>query len=637
MFISVAAQHVFVELGCQPSWQLLRQSTLADYEQFLEAQQELQLTVPGHELLELLCELIELGADGSSSSSSGGAVTSSSAAADASRSLQLHALHLLLQQSQPGLVQAVELLRRPHRAEGSSSKRAVHSSSSSSSLDGTDVLDSCMLSALDWLVSQQVVDQADIREVGHILQGKGLLCGTARATADFVVQLTARGVEIAAAAMKQPHEQQRCRPAGVAELPAGVMIDQMTMLASAIVLQFVAAACAAGGPAWQQEVPLQAVVLFGALEQLQGLALAAVNQQDVHDAGLAAAEAVAAHIYSAGGEQQQQQQQRAPREGLLLLVQKVTDIIHLTRQFAELNAALNNSSISSSTSDTSAAGILGSKSCNSSSSSQLQPLPCEALFSPGGPVHSMYPEPATLGAWSQPAAAAAAATASSGGSCVGDEQGLPRVQQQQRTAELSVNTALTNRGSRHADPAMPSKEQAAEQQQQLHRAALEGALLLFQAQEQALQEPSQQLQSSSTPGWFSQRNCQPASTAHYIELLTVAEQVLREAQRMGLAGNLNAQQLMPAVCFGRERLEQLQQQLAQQLQQLGLHPSWHTLHDAGSAAGDASSESTAGSGSEGLTEQPSRWQQWVGSRQQQQQAAKGDVAAAVKAGGQSIR
>ncbi|WIA21457.1 hypothetical protein OEZ85_000664 [Tetradesmus obliquus] len=148
------------------------------------------------------------------------------------------------------------------------------------------------------------------------------------------------------------------------------------------------------------EVPLQAVVLLAALEQLQGLALVAVRQQDVQQALQAARAAAAAadeerqekgeaasrshrtsiafsvedsseegedegqqqQMQQQGQEQgqtsstnqqqqqQQQQQQDPPNNSLLLLVQKLLDIIHLTRQFAELNAALNSSSSSSSSS-----------------------------------------------------------------------------------------------------------------------------------------------------------------------------------------------------------------------------------------------------------------------------------------------
>ncbi|WIA41745.1 hypothetical protein OEZ86_009088 [Tetradesmus obliquus] len=58
------------------------------------------------------------------------------------------------------------------------------------------------------------------------------------------------------------------------------------------------------------EVPLQVVVLLGALEQLQGLALAGVRQQDVWEAGQAAAAALAAAGRHMHGEQQQQQQQQ---------------------------------------------------------------------------------------------------------------------------------------------------------------------------------------------------------------------------------------------------------------------------------------------------------------------------------------
>jgi hypothetical protein len=169
---------------------------------------------------------------------------------------------------------------------------------------------------------------------------------------------------------------------------AEALSQQLRVLGGALVLQFVAAARAAGGPAWQQEVPLQAVVLFGALEQLQGLALAAVGQQELQQ-GLqdARADATAAaeqqqkreaaarrqrgsiaismedssseepeddeqqqqrqrHMQMQNGQQeqgagtkdqQQQQQQATPASGLLLMVQKLLDIIHLIRQFSQLN------------------------------------------------------------------------------------------------------------------------------------------------------------------------------------------------------------------------------------------------------------------------------------------------------------
>uniref|UniRef100_A0A383WHG4 MYND-type domain-containing protein n=1 Tax=Tetradesmus obliquus TaxID=3088 RepID=A0A383WHG4_TETOB len=639
-FIKAAGQQLLLEVAAHSNLPLMQEVAEADCRQFAEVQQELQLSAPGHELLDVLCQLLDGqqqqqqqgdgGDDGDWVAGTGRSdadVSGSSAGPDVSRILQLRALQMLLQQSQPALLDAACLLRKEHSSSSSNS-------SSSGSLIGSDVLNGCMELTLDWLESEEVMSEAARPAAAQHLACKGLQCGSATATAASVMHITAEAVSAAAAKQQQQQQQQGPLAPGVPDLPTELLVQQLQLLGGVLVLRFVASARAAGGPAWQGEVPLQVVVLLGALEQLQGLALAGVRQQDVWEAGQAAAAALAAARRYMHGEQQQQQQQRGvPGEGLLLLVQKVTDIIQLTRQFAELNAALNNSSSRNSMSDGTAAAIPCSEapaaSSSSSSSSSGQPLSCEQLFSPGGPVHALHPEPATLGGWSQ-LAAAATRTASSGAGCADAPwhgQASVDKQQQQPAAAAAGHSADVRSGG---------AEQAIDAQ--LHKAALAGALLLFQAQAEALQEPWRQLEGNAVSDWQSSRDSEPADATQWVELFTVTEQVCAQAQRMGLAGSIDLLQLMPAVSFGREELQRLQQQLAQQMQRLGLHPSWHTLRNVGAAAAggvgsDSSSDSEAGSG-HGWG---SGWQLWGGSRQQQQHPAQADATAAVKAGGRSVR
>jgi hypothetical protein len=670
-FFKVAEEQLIVEAGGALARESLLAVVLKDYKDFLTSQLNLQLAVPGHELLELLCQLMDGeqqqqqqhgSGDGSSSSSSGGGGGKESPA----KGLQLRAVRTLLQQSQP------ELPHCPQLRERTGSDSSSSSGSGGGAVNPRDVIQGCLHASLEVLRDQ---------DVSRFMKGDGISWETPSELAAAVLKIAgAAGNTIAAQPQQESSVYRKYRQ------PVDVFAEQLRVLGGALVLQFVSAARAAGGPAWQQEVPLQAVVLFGALEQMQGMALAAVQQQDVRqgvqDAQKAAAAAAAAEqqqqrereavprskrgsiaisiedssseecddeqqqqqqdVQDAcaavaeasnsdnnnsveGDEQQQQQQQAAHADRLQPLVQKVTDIIHLIRQFADLNAAVNSSSSSSSSSATAPAS---STTNNGSSSSSGRALSCEALFSPGGPVAALHPEPATLGGWSQPAAAAAAAVGA---------------------AAAAVNRAGCCPGLRgNANSAAPDTSMGAgtatvqqQQQQHLYRDAIAGASVLFNVQEVAMRGPIAQALHSSLSDWHSSLDVCPAFPRQYRAMRQVAERVREAAQNSGITAEINTRHLMCALSFGRQRLERLRQQLAQQLQQLsmGVDPSWRTLHDVGAAAGAVSSDSDDdefGAAADDEKQQGSglgaRLGLWTA-----QQAVQDDVAAAIKAGGSSIR
>uniref|UniRef100_A0A383WGQ3 Uncharacterized protein n=1 Tax=Tetradesmus obliquus TaxID=3088 RepID=A0A383WGQ3_TETOB len=403
----------------------------------LDAAVQKQLAPPGHELLELLCQLLDgqqqqqqqQGADGRGgargSSSEEGCTAAGVAAGDAdvssSSSSQMEALRQLVWQWQPSL-QLCRHLQQQQQQEPDGSSSSAEGAGYEASAQLIQCLCAEACSAVTMLVlsdvktppyaAQALLQPSQNR--ARTVNSAGLaaeVLSSAASTQQLFRQQREQHMRKNIMQQQLPVELEQGWQHSEQQLPAAALAEQLRVLGGALVLRFVASARAAGGPAWQGEVPLQAVVLLGALEQLQGLALVAVRQQDVQQA-LQAARAAAAADDDDGQQhswqqQQQQQQQAAPNNDMLLLVQKLLDIVQLTRQFAEVNAALNSSSNAGSPSSKSPS------SSSSSSSSSAQPLSCEQLFSPGGPVHALHPEPATLGGWSQ-LAAAATRTASSG-------------------------------------------------------------------------------------------------------------------------------------------------------------------------------------------------------------------------------
>ncbi|WIA41744.1 hypothetical protein OEZ86_009087 [Tetradesmus obliquus] len=131
---------------------------------------------------------------------------------------------------------------------------------------------------------------------------------------------------------------------------------------------------------------------------------------------------------------------------------------------------------------------------------------------------------------------------------------------------------------------------------------------------------------------------QLAAPGHEL-LEQMAEDILLQARQNNVRGIMHPEQLISAICYGREKLvEQLHHWVGQQLQQQGLNPDWFTIHDAGTEAGSVSS----GSDSEGESPRGSSRGGWFGSlqrqQQQQQQRPEGasECAAAIKAGGQAL-
>jgi hypothetical protein len=242
------------------------------------------------------------------------------------------------------------------------------------------------------------------------------------------------------------------------------LVQQLRVLGGALVLQFVSAARAAGGPAWQQEVPLQAVVLFGALEQMQGLALAYLNHCHVVEA---AAEAGSSDTKRPQQQQQQQQNNRQangchneaadaatrshssspslqqmqhldadavssdsddkdssnsssslqqagliaahsqPASALMRVVRKLQDLLQMLQQFRDANAALN-------------AAAAADPSADVVTARYVLPVtpdrglaPCE-LFLPRSPLQEVFPEPCGHGIWAPGVAADTAAAAAAG-------------------------------------------------------------------------------------------------------------------------------------------------------------------------------------------------------------------------------
>jgi hypothetical protein len=215
------------------------------------------------------------------------------------------------------------------------------------------------------------------------------------------------------------------------------VVQQLRVLGGALVLRFVAAARAAGGVAWRQEVPLQAVLLLGAVEQLQGLVLDCLQHSDVVTA--------AAEATSSSGTtlQQQQQQQHAADalssddscasnheaadfaavgsaaavpvkhssscsdDSLLRMLGKVQELLQMIRQFREANEAIN-AVAQANPKDPAVAA----RPCLSDP--PQQGLAANGLFSAASRLLQRFPEPCGYGIWAPcvpPAAGAAAAAA----------------------------------------------------------------------------------------------------------------------------------------------------------------------------------------------------------------------------------
>jgi stringent starvation protein B len=369
-------------------------------------------------------------------------------------------------------------------------------------------------------------------------------------------------------------------------LSSQALAEQLRVLGGALVLQFVSAAAAAGGPAWQQEVPLQAVVLFGALEQMQGMALAAVQQQDVQDACTAATTEQQDSQQQQQQQQQQQEEEEEPAGGLLLLlVQKLLDIIHLTRQFAQLNAALNSSWHDSS------GGSSSSKAVSSSSSGQA--LSCEALFSPGGPVHALHPEPATLGGWTQPAAAAATAkqdqpTSNTAKHDQPDSNSSDLIgQPEQSPAGMAGQLPSAASSSKSRQRQSDSSQDAA---RQLRNTAVSGALLLFHAQQKA--------QSTAFEQWrLYRQQDRPAVYSGQTELLEILQHIQYMACRMGII--LPDEAVLRLLRVGSAQIAAYRSMYEQQLEAQGLDPCWATPLDAADEAEGLESSSTSSSSEAG--------------------------------------
>jgi hypothetical protein len=184
--------------------------------------------------------------------------------------------------------------------------------------------------------------------------------------------------------------------------------------------------------------------------------------------------------------------------------------------------------------------------------------------------------------------------------------------------------------------------QRQQQQQDLYSNALAGALVLFKVQEVAQRKPLTQALDCSLQEWYSELDVRPANALQFDAVRQAADRVREAAAESGITGHINARRLLPVLTFGRRRLERLRQQLAEQLQLLGVDPRWHTLHDVGRAAADAvssdSDDDELGAVINGrqegspVSELRAQLGSWAA-----QQPGQDDVAAAIKAGGRSVR
>jgi hypothetical protein len=196
--------------------------------------------------------------------------------------------------------------------------------------------------------------------------------------------------------------------------------------------------------------------------------------------------------------------------------------------------------------------------------------------------------------------------------------------------------------------------------QQLHNAALKGALLRFGAQRRAFYEVlatlfgKQLLKQSSSSDWECSTDylCRVFCDPDVQQLL---EEAYEAAQDRGVKCIRAPEQLLPALCVGREQLQQLRHRVGQEMQKHGIGPGWFTLSDVGAAAGAVSSDSDSGSDSDSPRRSArsgkqrsssgggskrgcfSSWQRLQ--QEQQQQSAEGtsELAAAIAVGGQGLR
>jgi hypothetical protein len=659
-------------------------SAAADLRQLLHSQGNLQLAVPGHELLELLCQLMDgeqQQQHGSSSGSRGGSLS------DDSSSMQREALQHLAWQWMP----SVNLCRQLQQQQ---QQQQVSSAAAGSDAASVQLMHNLILQACESAAARAILE--DAAPVSREQQQQQLLASGA----DVAVQLLA-----SAADAQQKLATQMAETCSKQLAPAEFLGEQLRVLGGALVLQFVSAARAAGGPAWQQEVPLQAVVLFGALEQMQGMALAAVQQQDVQDARKAAAAqqqqqreceavprskrgSIAINIKDSSSEecddedQQQQQQMRehqqdagfsaeeqpeqqhaqaAPASGQLLMMQKLLDIMHFTRQFADLNAALNSSTGNS-------------PSSSNISSSSMPPnadiMSVSDLHAAGGPVHALYPEPCTLNAWAQPSTGCAAAAAGGSSSRAAPSSFTAAAADDLDCAGSSAAAAAdASNGSEQQQQLAPQALRDAAPLQQLYSATLKGALVLFAAQRRAflqvltssfgqhLLDDSGTFLRQCSDDYLRQAEGSPA-------MQMVAEEICNAAHMKRDVRSIDSpHQLLPAMCFGQEQLQELRERVGRQLQQQGIDGSWVTLHavagsvGAGAINSDSDSDSDSprvmshygvqrsnGSSSRGQHDpgsSSSRGGQLGGWQRQQQHAGEEhdsvDLAAAVRAGGLGLR
>jgi hypothetical protein len=208
---------------------------------------------------------------------------------------------------------------------------------------------------------------------------------------------------------------------------------------------------AGGGPAWHQEVPLQPVVLFGALEQLQGLALAYLQPRDVVRAAAgsnsssrsssaqfmskanghhAKAPPGAANGCSSSSAQQQQHSpaadpvssdigdsdtedasaanpaaastQHSSSVALMLVLRKVQELLQLLRNFREANVAIN----AAAEADPCDAAVAARPSLVAT---DAWGVAAPDLFSAASLLLYRFPEPCGHGVWAPAVAAAASA------------------------------------------------------------------------------------------------------------------------------------------------------------------------------------------------------------------------------------
>jgi hypothetical protein len=267
-------------------------------------------------------------------------------------------------------------------------------------------------------------------------------------------------------------------PAAAAATPALVGTDVLYCflhsMAVNIILSFVEQAWEAGRgaalPAWQQAVPLQALLLCGELthvvtwlkkclvqpETLLGSSSSSSSSgTDVNGTCCSEATLDATGSDQQQGEQQQHCTSHALESNVSTLLTKLTGMLQMVRQFKEANEALNTS-----TTAAAAACIVGgsgdsASTSSSSSSSGVQPMDPVTFFSSTGPLASGalgFGEPSWAGIFSSSTSAAAAAAAAA------------RSSSQPRGSEVEAAEAAVRSQDHHHH-----HHQQQQQQQELHR------------------------------------------------------------------------------------------------------------------------------------------------------------------------